>query len=505
VVSSGSNAVVVYRTTAIRNSALSFAPVPQTLFVGTDPVSVTVADLNADGILDMLIANQDSNDVSVIFGSYDGNGDWLGIPGPRLKSGGDGPIAVSVIPGKGGNPDLAVINGGSGTITLLSGVGQGFFDDQHPQKLFDLGSSLVQPPTFVGTSTLGYAVTAGGELVRFDLADPVAGARVVFSGADVVAARALPSGDVVAAIVGGAVELLVPHGDGLSVAANFQALGAVPTLPSAVEVLGTDSGHLQVLVSSQGSDNIFVFSAAGSTPTGVVPGGTGSTGGSTGVGTTSVLAGQSAASVASQFSAVATAGSAASAGSGTGGAAAASPGTSPAAPAAALGTTTGTSLGGVLGYAGNETAGSAVLVGIQGNTYATVAILDFGSHHEEELSGTRQPGMGSRYPLGEVSPLMRFVTGQEEAMQQYRDAQGTRLPQPGDGPGHDPWNEDLFHWREPVRPPVHNRQEGKPMEEGRSEARLWDADLEALAILLAGVLPSLTQPACGQKRRRAVG
>ena len=88
--------VEVYRTTSINNGVPTFAPSPETYFVGTAPASVTVADINGDGIPDMLVANQGSNDVSVIFGSYNANGDWVGIPGPRLKSGGDGPIAVIV-------------------------------------------------------------------------------------------------------------------------------------------------------------------------------------------------------------------------------------------------------------------------------------------------------------------------------------------------------------------------------------------------------------------------
>ena len=54
-------------------------------------------------------------------------------------------------------------------MTVLPGVGGGFFDDQQPKVLFNLGSALVQPPTFAGDSGLGYAVTAGGNLVRFDL------------------------------------------------------------------------------------------------------------------------------------------------------------------------------------------------------------------------------------------------------------------------------------------------------------------------------------------------
>ena len=86
----------VYRTTSINNGVPTFAPSPETYFVGTAPASVTVADINGDGIPDMLVADQGSNDVSVIFGSYNASGDWVGIPGPRLKSGGDGPIAVIV-------------------------------------------------------------------------------------------------------------------------------------------------------------------------------------------------------------------------------------------------------------------------------------------------------------------------------------------------------------------------------------------------------------------------
>ena len=122
VVGTGSNSVVVYRTLSIQDGVPTFAPSPRTYFVGTAPASVTVADINGDGIPDMLIANQGSNDVSVLFGSYDAQGDWVGIPGPRLKSGGDGPIASTVADLTGdGIPDLVVFNGGSGTVTLLPG------------------------------------------------------------------------------------------------------------------------------------------------------------------------------------------------------------------------------------------------------------------------------------------------------------------------------------------------------------------------------------------------
>ena len=92
----GSNSVEIYRTIAITNGVPTFAPSPKTFFVGTAPASVTVADFNGDGVPDLLVADQGSNDVSEIFGSYNASGDWVGTLGPRLKSGGDGPIAVIV-------------------------------------------------------------------------------------------------------------------------------------------------------------------------------------------------------------------------------------------------------------------------------------------------------------------------------------------------------------------------------------------------------------------------
>ncbi len=262
VVSSGSNAVLVYRTTGIGNGALTFAPA-QTVFVGTAPAGVTVADVNGDGIPDLLVANQGSNDVSVIFGSDNAAGDWVGIPGPRLKSAGDGPLAVTVR-ALGGNsvPDLVITNGGSGTVTALPGVGQGFFDDQHPVTLFNLDSAVVQPPTFVRTTGVGYAVTVAGNLVRFNLDNPAAGARTVYTAQDVLAARALDNGDVVVAVTGGAVDILAPAAAGLRVTADLQTAGGVPIAPSALEVVSTSTGLAEVLVSSAGSSTVFVFTSA---------------------------------------------------------------------------------------------------------------------------------------------------------------------------------------------------------------------------------------------------
>src|SRR5438132_1163801 len=55
-------------------------------FVGTHPVGLTIADVNGDGVRDLVVANQGSNDVSLLLGQ--GRGDaWTLTQGPRLQAG----------------------------------------------------------------------------------------------------------------------------------------------------------------------------------------------------------------------------------------------------------------------------------------------------------------------------------------------------------------------------------------------------------------------------------
>src|SRR5262249_39738105 len=158
------------------------------------------------------------------------------------------------------------------------------------------------------------------------------------------------------------------------------AQGGVPVLPSALEVLQTKSGQLQVLVSSQGSDKIFVFASLGGLagpPTGVTPppggGGSGGLGGGAPPvppaprtpATTTVL---------------------------PLGPLSATNGPSPrrASPAvavlsAALGSSPSISPGTFAADSGrSQASGTASLAPVQGNTYATVAVLDSGTAGDEE-------------------------------------------------------------------------------------------------------------------------
>lgn len=102
---------------------------PQSFFAGTNPVGVTISDLNRDGKLDLVLANEGSNDVSVLLGSGAG-GQWTLRPGPRLQVGA-GPVATLVRDLNGdGILDILVSNAQSNTVSLLRGVGGGFFNDR---------------------------------------------------------------------------------------------------------------------------------------------------------------------------------------------------------------------------------------------------------------------------------------------------------------------------------------------------------------------------------------
>src|SRR5262249_8316348 len=68
--------------------------------------------------------------------------------GPRLKSGGSGPVSTVVGNFSGGAyPDILVTNSGSNDVKLLPGRGQGFFNDTNPTP-FTVGANPVA--SFVG-------------------------------------------------------------------------------------------------------------------------------------------------------------------------------------------------------------------------------------------------------------------------------------------------------------------------------------------------------------------
>ncbi len=237
--------------------------------VGDNPVSVTVATLTASGLPDLLVANEGSNDVSVLVAALDpATKEWTATPYQRLSSGGSGPLSVAVV--NAGSPhgaDLLVTNS-NGMVALLTGIGSGgqgtgFFRDTNT-ALIDLGCPVTGSWAASGRAGVYYAANLLGDLVGFNW-QTQADLGVVYApkaGNGVSAAAALPDGGMVVAEQGGLVMVLQPTpGSGLlAVAQELVPVGGIPSNPSALAVL-QGAGGLEVLVTNEGLDQLFTFAA----------------------------------------------------------------------------------------------------------------------------------------------------------------------------------------------------------------------------------------------------
>jgi len=100
------------------DTLFTFAPAAGSpITVGSNPESIAVGDFNGDGHLDLAIANEDSNNVTVLLG--DGTGRFTAAPGSPYHTG-NSPTSVAVADMNGdGRPDLAISNATDDTITVL--------------------------------------------------------------------------------------------------------------------------------------------------------------------------------------------------------------------------------------------------------------------------------------------------------------------------------------------------------------------------------------------------
>ena len=216
---------------------------PQVYPTGSWPLSIAVADINGDGNSDLVVANSaeygGTASVSILFGNGDGS-----FQAARNYDAGPRPFSVAVADlNADGRMDLAVANDSYGTVTVLLGNGDGSF--QAPQTV-DVG---LQPSTVVaadfngdGALDLATANSYSGESVsiRLNNGDGTFQALPKYDdglggpAGPVVAGDFLGNGITgVAMAGGGTVSVLVGNGDGTFQAprtSSFDGIGSAVSL-----------------------------------------------------------------------------------------------------------------------------------------------------------------------------------------------------------------------------------------------------------------------------------
>ena len=154
------NAVVPGAVTVLLNKGGStFATAPGSpITVGDNPSAIVAGDFNGDGKLDLAVANENDNTVTILLGN--GDGTFTQAPGSPIAVG-NGPDALAVGDFTGnGKLDLAVANFASGTVTILLGNGVGAFTEAAGSPFaVGKGPTSIAVGDFNDSGRLGLAVT----------------------------------------------------------------------------------------------------------------------------------------------------------------------------------------------------------------------------------------------------------------------------------------------------------------------------------------------------------
>ena len=264
VANSGSNNVLIYP--GLGNGQFGLAVNGgHGFFTGTNPVGITVADVNGDGKPDLVIANKGSNDVSILLNQSQGNSITF-TPGPRLKVG-SGPVSTVVKDVTGdGIPDVLVSNSQSNNVMLLPGVGGGFFKDQNPRVIPLLGPGPMYPfgPGVVVLSPGSNTVT----LISDFMDTPPLTRTFGSGGLDPVAAVVFHSDNgfdnlIVANNDDGHVALLEGSAEGLILDPDIQEL----LNPTALALSSFTGGQVEIYAATEGSEaaTLLTFQLGGET------------------------------------------------------------------------------------------------------------------------------------------------------------------------------------------------------------------------------------------------
>ena len=131
VVNQTSNNVAILLGSTDVNGNLTFTEQTNSpITVGTTPVAIAAGDLDTDGIPDLAMVNQGDNTVSILLGSTNADGTFsasIGSPLPTATT----PAGIVIANFTGGNvPSLAVTNKDQATLGIYVGLGSGTFSNR---------------------------------------------------------------------------------------------------------------------------------------------------------------------------------------------------------------------------------------------------------------------------------------------------------------------------------------------------------------------------------------
>jgi hypothetical protein len=131
VVNKNSNSISILLSSVDTVGNVTLAEAPNSPFsVGATPVAIATGDLNADAVPDLAVVNQGDNTVSILLGSSTADGTFSAAQGSPLQTATTTPGPDSIVIANFANsavPDLAVTNKGANTLGVYLGQGQGTF------------------------------------------------------------------------------------------------------------------------------------------------------------------------------------------------------------------------------------------------------------------------------------------------------------------------------------------------------------------------------------------
>ncbi len=128
VVNKTSNNVAILLSTVDSNLNVTLTEATNSpIAVGTTPVAIAAGDLNADGVPDLAVVNQGDATVSVLLGSANLDATFTAAQGSPLPTGSTPAGIVIANFANGAAPDLAVTNKGANTLGVYLGLGKGTF------------------------------------------------------------------------------------------------------------------------------------------------------------------------------------------------------------------------------------------------------------------------------------------------------------------------------------------------------------------------------------------